>query len=93
MITILGHLRNVAERNEMRAHEMEHRLRYNEERMDVILEYIRLHHEATEPSYQDRLEVISDYDDIKLYTLGEIECMRFMTDRQFNVLRATKKGK
>lgn len=39
--------------------------------------------------YQDRLELIG-VDGIGKYTLSEVESSRFMTDRQFNNLRASK---
>lgn len=79
-----------AERNEMRQFETEHCLRLNEIRQEKIFDFMSLMYEATELDYQDRLELIG-LDDIKKYTLAEVESCRFMTDRQFNNLRASKR--
>jgi hypothetical protein len=57
---------------------------------DMVSKYIQLHLEATEADYQDRLWLMG-LDDIKKYTLAEVESARFMSDRQFNNLRASKR--
>lgn len=87
---MIFNLREIVERSEMRQAETDHRLRYLEYRTEPVFDYVRLMFEATENDYQERLELIG-IDGIKKYTLSEVESSRFMTDRQFNNLRASKK--
>lgn len=73
-----------------RGWEQDHRVKYMEHRVEPLFDFVRLMYEATELEYQDRLELIG-IDDIKKYNLTEVESCRFMTDRQFNNLRASKR--
>jgi hypothetical protein len=91
MLKTLQRLIDDAERARMRDYETNYRIRDLESSVEPVFDYVRLMFEATESDYQDRLELIGT-DDIKKYTLSEVECARFMTDRQFNNLRASKKG-
>ena len=56
---------------------------------DFIVDFINLQFEATEPEYQDRLWLLG-LDDIKKYTLAEVESARFMSEKQFDLLRSSK---
>lgn len=86
---MIFNLREIVERSEMRQAETDHRLRHLEYRTEPVFDYVHLMFEATEVDYQDRLELIG-VDGIGKYTLSEVESSRFMTDRQFNNLRASK---
>lgn len=89
MIRELRRLLEQADINEFRHWELDSRLRHHEMRSETLFDFVRLQYEATEVDYQHRLELIG-LDDIKKYTLAEVESMRFMSDRQFNNLRARK---
>lgn len=88
MIRQLERLMMYSEETKERLNYLEYRFRDHEHKCELMFDFVMLQYEATEADYQDRLELIAK--DIKKYTLSEVECMRFMSDRQFNNLRASK---
>lgn len=82
-------IREQLEELRMRGYDTDYRLRYLEHRTEPVFEFVNLMFEATEPEYQERLNIIG-VDGIEKYTLSEVESCRFMTKPQFDVLRSSK---